>query len=366
VSFKRQDPWSYEGNIYYEATEYVTQNTRTTGSVEASIQPNDMINFNFGGSYYVDGSEKTATGVDSIIPFYGNDEYKVSYNTSGVFGEVMLNHNIGNVVVGARYDNHNIYGSAFVPRFSYTKAFDKLHFKALYANSFRAPVIYNIEYNPDIKPEKTTSIEAEVGYLIGKNMSLTLNVFQIKTTDPIIYWERVIDGATEFNYYNVDKTGTQGAEFGYRYKGKKAGATLGYSFYKSSGNEVEVYMVEDNEDMHRGLPQHKLNVGGYVNLLEKLTLRANVVYNSEKYSYQTFDVDWETWGPLKFDPTTIINVSVAYRDLIKGLTLEAGVYDLLDQRFQAVNTYDAGSYPVPFVGRELAFKIKYAFDRTEK
>lgn len=58
------------------------------------------------------------------------------------------------VFIGARFDNHSQFGSAFSPRVGVTKLFENWHFKLLYSRAFRAPAIENINTNVDIKPEK--------------------------------------------------------------------------------------------------------------------------------------------------------------------------------------------------------------------
>ena len=61
-------------------------------------------------------------------------------------------------------DDHSEVDAAFVPRIGLTKVVNDWHFKLLYSQAFKTPVIENVNLNPDIKPERIEVAEFETGY----------------------------------------------------------------------------------------------------------------------------------------------------------------------------------------------------------
>src|SRR6185369_4186982 len=112
--------------------------------------------------------------------FYNGTD-NVSFFNYAFFAQGLVKTRLVNFIVGARYDKHNIYGDAFVPRVGLTKKYNRFHFKALFSNSFRAPSIENINASRTlgISPERTQVAELELGYQLTHKSFFTVNFYDI-------------------------------------------------------------------------------------------------------------------------------------------------------------------------------------------
>jgi vitamin B12 transporter len=98
-----------------------------------------------------------------------------------------------NVELGGRYNNHSKYGSNFTYSFNPSYLIDKttkLFFN--YSTGFKAPTLYDLygKYgsNENLKPEKSTSIEAGVQTTLAENkIELRVVAFDRKIKDAIVY-----------------------------------------------------------------------------------------------------------------------------------------------------------------------------------
>ncbi|MCP4522109.1 MAG: TonB-dependent receptor [Cytophagales bacterium] len=353
VTWKHVLPWTYSGNLSGDSHYYTNRNFRSTQKITALYKIHDDITITLGGESYQD---QAVFPDDSLV--FSNGESSISYYNIGAFGEVAWANRIANFTLGARYDHHNQFGGAFVPRFAITKAFDKLHFKGLVSRAFKAPVINNFELNPNIKPELTTVAELEIGYKLGDNWALIANAFYTDIEDPILY---IYDGETfEEDYQNLTRASTIGTELSIRTHQSWGNINANYSFYYNNNTEAAGYLNELDETLLNAFPAHKISITSQINIGEKFTISPTLIYNSKKVGYFYQDEYWENYAAYEYDPTLIANLVLFYQ-VTKGLNISAGVYDILNQRFVAVNAYDAGYYGTPFMGREFTLKAMYKF-----
>jgi outer membrane cobalamin receptor len=272
---------------------------------------------------------------------------------------------LGNITMGLRYDNHNLFGGNFAPRVALTKAMDKFHYKLLYSHAFRTPMSYNVALNPQVKPEKTAVFEAEVGYQIHKKMSLVVNVFDNKTKDTIVY--DLLPITNQESYFNADKTGTLGAEIEWRFKDDWGDVMLSHSYYRSGVGTANTQKVVDFQDgseqkqLHLGLPAHKSVLKFNFKLSPHLNLNSSMIYNSVRYGYD--GIDENGLGYLKkYTSSPLFNLFLRYKPpSIKGLDVGIGVYDVLNSKPPFIQPYNAGHSPLPSPSREIVLKLGYQF-----
>jgi outer membrane receptor for ferrienterochelin and colicin len=353
VNYKTQTPWqspSYTGTKAYDRTA-----SRTTGNITASWNVNRHINFVFGAETYQD---KATDHVDSSY-FRSNGKQNISYYNYSFFAQGLIKTRIVNFIVGARYDKHNAYGSAFVPRVGLTKKYKKFHFKALYSNSFRAPAIENINDAPaskGIKPELTQVMEVELGYQVTRKSILTVNAYDITTRNPIVYYT---DSTNSDYYTNSGHSGTQGLEAEYRLKDKWGYITLNYAFYSVANKEkIKDYAVSGSSSSLVGFANHRLNFNACWNLTRELSVNASGSYYGSRWAYTKID----TLGvPVleKLKPSFLLNFFVRYNTPLKGLSIGVGCYDILNEKFKFVQSYNGGHAPLPGPSREFVFRLQY-------
>jgi len=355
INYKHQTPWKTDGDSlsdpYYKIVD------RYTGNITATYNLNRKLNFILGGEFYNDRSEDM---VDSS--YYSDNSKKVSYMNSAVFAQALLKFRLVNVIAGARFDNHSEYGSAFVPRFGLTKKLKKFHFKLLYSNSFRAPSIENINLadSTGMKPEKTTVFELELGYQLSRRSILTINLFDITTTNAIVYYSAPL--TDEDAYHNSGENGSRGIEVEYKIKDKWGYIGLNYSFYTVAGKTVITdYTVPQNSSVLLAFPAHKLNLNSSFNITKNISISLSISFRGDRYAITSVD-SLDNGIVEKIKPAFFANLFIRYENIVKGLHLGIGVYDIFDQQIQYIQPYNSNHAPLPGPSRELVLKLSYTLN----
>lgn len=351
VNYKKQLPWYTEP--YDTNAIYTKSATRLTGNLSASYNVNRRINFILGGEYTLDKAEDLADG-----GVFSNGEPAVQYNNMAFFFQGLAKTHFINIIAGARYDMHSEYGNAFSPRLGLTKKFNRFHFKALYSQAFRAPSIENINYQDStgIKPEFTTVIELETGYQLTRNAIITANFFDITTRDPIVYY---YSAANEDAYHNIGGGGSRGVELECRVKDNWGYVNFNYSYYSVSSKEVvEDYEVPEENSL-LAFPSHKAGLNSRIKVTRNFSINPSLICFGKRYGYTSYDTLGE---PVleTFDPLVRINMFLSYDNLfVKGLSLGAGVYDILNAGTLFIQPYNGDHAPLPGPSRELVFRLSY-------
>ncbi|HYG51712.1 MAG TPA: TonB-dependent receptor plug domain-containing protein [Flavobacteriales bacterium] len=352
VNFKQQTPWSTQP-IDSVVEAFIKTANRMTGNLTASYNINRYVNVVFGGEAFQDIAKDE---VDSS--FFSNGESTVTYFNYAFFTQGLVKTRLVNIILGARYDKHNVYGDAFVPRVGFTKKFTKFHFKALYSNAFRAPSIENINaaYNGEIKPEKTQVIEVEAGYQVTRKSFLTLNFYDITTKDPIVYYYDTVNLAD--TYTNFGESGTRGIEAEYRVKQRWGYVTLNYAFYTVEGKKsIEDYAIPDDESALLAFANHRVNLNACFNVGKMLSISPTVSFYGPRYGYTHQDTTY-TSVVEKLPATTLINLFIKFTP-VKGVSLGFGVYDLLNEKFRFIQPYNGYHAPLPGPSREFIFRAQF-------
>lgn len=354
-TFKKDIPWNYVGNLSEDYEQlYVNDNYRHTLNINGLITLSNKIKVMLGGECYHDLSKKPSED----IVFESTGKNRVQYVNYAAYSELSLDNKLGYFVLGARFDHHSHYGSAFVPRLAYTRVLGDFHVKALLIRAFKAPTIINIERNMDIKPEFLSVIELEVGYKWTDHLSTTGSVFYNYLDSPIIYYFDNL--SNEETYLNYNHVSTIGVEHSTQLRKKWGYIKSDYSFYINNRSDALPYQIEGNSKLLRALPAHKwaLTTGFY--LKKKLTIAPNFIFTTKKISYYYTQEYFESYEPIKTPANFIFNFISSYK-LNKHLKLTLGIYDLFNQKFYATNAYDVGYPGTPTMGREFTLKLSTKF-----
>jgi outer membrane cobalamin receptor len=278
------------------------------------------------------------------------------------YGEGLFKHRLANATVGFRYEKNNRYGAAFVPRIAVTKKIENLHFKVLYSQAFRAPSIQNINIalNGTVKPEKSDVFEVEVGYQFTPQMLLAVNAFSITTRDVLIYGSEG-EGETFTEWYeNYARSGSNGFEVVYNARGKWWYGTLTYSYSTAGKNTVSTYEVP-GQNQYVGFAKNKITLNTNFQLLKQLSFNPSMIYASKRFAYMSMDENGEP-AIGEMDPYLLLNAFVNYSNVLPGLSLGAGAYDIANQRPGTPEAYNGGYAPIPGRSREYVVKLSYQLD----
>jgi outer membrane cobalamin receptor len=318
---------------------------------------NDKLRFATGFEFSLDKSTDKKVIDPQKIPIFRNytafleSDYKSTW---------------GNITTGIRYDHHNLFGSAVVPRLALTNIIDKFHYKLLYGNSFRTPVAYNVYLMPEIQTEKSKVLEAEIGYQIHKNMNVTFNVFDNMIRNMIVYEVSPITG-TDGYFNSNEKMGARGAELEWRFKEKWGDIVLNYSFYRKAYGSPQNQKVlnhqtgEEYKSFSLAFPIHKATLNATFNLTPQLTLNSSLIFYSSRYGYEGKDENGNSYLK-KFSASTLANVFLRYQPTwFKNSEIGIGIYDIFNDKFRFIQPYNGGHNPLPAPTREIVLKIGYKF-----
>jgi outer membrane receptor for ferrienterochelin and colicin len=349
-----QKPWVY-GFKETNDNDFEVSAKRAMGELSGSYTLSRKMGFTFGSLYFHD------TGTDKLKDSVFMKGNSLSLNNVALYAQGVFKHRLANATIGFRYEKNNRYGAAFVPRLALTKKIENFHFKVLYSQAFRAPSIQNINQirSGKAKPERSNVFELELGYQFTPEMLLAVNGFSITTRNVLIYGSET--NGTEFDewYENFDKSGTNGFEVVYSIKKKSWYANLSYSFSKPiSDNTVDTYQVSGQSQQYLGMLAQKITTTINWYATDNLSINAGIIYGGKRYGYTALD---EFGDPEvnKIDPYVLSNIFINYKDVVKGLTLGAGVYDLFNEKPVVVQAYNGEFGPIPGRSREYIVKLSY-------
>lgn len=355
IKYMNQIPWQYGDPSTGEDT-FKGRAERIYGAVTGVYDISRKVSVNAGLLYFQD----KATDLLKSQYFLGRDN--IAFDNYAFYTQGLLKHRLVNATVGFRYERNTQYGSAFVPRLALTKKIENFHFKMLYSQAFRAPAIENINLaesgDGSIAPEKSNVFEMEFGYQFTPEMLFALNTFDIRTKDIIVYSDDGVDGF----YNNFEKSGTRGLEAVYSVRYKKWYANLTYSFAKAlKDGTVDSYSIPQTADQYVAFPLHKVTLNSNISLSQKINLNPSFVYSGPRYAYTALDDDGNGVAT-KLDSYLLANIFLNAKNLMRGLTIGAGVYDLLNERPSVPQAYLGGFGPVPARSREYVVKLSYQID----
>lgn len=306
------------------------------------------------------GELRAPAGIGLQEPFNG-DQDSVSYRNVAGFVEAYSDNPIATVVAGARFEDHSFFGSSFVPRLVLLKSFGPVSGKALYSRAFRAPGIENISLGDDVRPERTTVFELEGTVRLGEGQTVSANAFDVGVTDPIIYSYDADSGSEA--YRNLGRLGSRGIELDYRVRGTWGRAQVGYSFYRPAGrNDVDDYLVPGESGAFTGLPTHKATLTGTAKLLPWLSVSPTAVLVGQRFAVGAPDEEGVS-EVQTLSPRLLLNLFVRAEDVgTKGLSIGAGVYNLMGSDFRVAQPYNGGHAPLPVFTREFLVRLTYLFE----
>jgi outer membrane receptor for ferrienterochelin and colicins len=338
---------------------------RTSIALRGDLEVLDELTLSAGAEYRLDRAVERnyQPAIDdlSVESLYAPDSLTATFYNLAAFAEASTQNRWLNATAGARYEYHQQFGSALVPRLALSKVLGDLHFKALAAQAFKSPGLENINLNPDVKREQTTTFELELGYRVLSSLLVTVNAFDLTVKRPIVYFYDAVNDRE--GYANRGQTGSRGAEAELRYEHPRARVVASYAFYTARHkNHVDDYAVPGQSNALLAAPNHKVAVNGRVRLVRTIYGNLTGTLMTERYAQTRVD---ENDAPVisALDPALLLNLFVEYRDFFtRGLTASAGAYNLSGQRFSFPQPYTGLHGALPAQAREYLVRLSYAYN----
>ncbi len=349
LRFKVQEPWNFENVGGTEGSITNTDNQRDLAGVRLLYEPNERFSLVGGTEYYTDGAI-----YNEPHKTFSNGKNEIMFNNLAFFAQSIYKTKWVNFTAGARVDNHNYFGAAFVPRLGITHAGKHWHAKLLYSDAFKAPTIINLNVNKEIRPERLASSELEIGYQPTDGLTFVGNVFYTTVTNPILSYSP--NGLSD-GYRNGESIGTAGFELSATVKKEWGKINANYSFYSKTNNQVADFDVPGKHSL-LGFPQHKATVQAFVIVSESISTTLTTLFQSNKlYTAKNGDI-------IDIGAVTQMNLLFTHSHfLYPSLTLTAGVYNIFDETLWTVQPYNDTKSPVPGMGREFSLSINYQIKR---
>ena len=354
--FNYENPWSSpKKDLKTDEEPFSIYTTSYIASLTSSYDFKDGLNISGGVSWDKNHSKNAVDG--EIFRTTGTNQFN-NINLA-VFGQILYVTKWANIIAGARYNYNKRYENSLVPRIGITRDFGTFHLKALYSRAFRAPSTQNIDLSENIRPEYTDVTELEAGFKITNDAYITVNAFEIKTKDPIVYY---VDSISESDAYtNLSNTGTKGIEAVFQLKKKWGGLDINTSYYVANdGNDISIYSIPEEEQIHLGLAPCKFNFSFRYNISASFQAGTNFTWLSHRYGINALDQATQEPMYKKYPQFSLLNVHLEYRfKNVKGLSMRASVKNLLDQQELFIQPYNSYHAPLPGMGREFQLRISY-------
>jgi outer membrane cobalamin receptor len=338
---------------------------RYLGNITANYELNKYATFVAG----VEWQNDQGKCVEDSGFFYANNKGTLIINNTSAFAEGTIKLSSINIIAGGRIENNSDYGWAMAPRIGATGVFNRFHFKALFSGAFRSPGIGNIDVGKDVVPEKSFVSELELGYRINDNLFVTANLFDVKISHCIIYFDNAGSSVpgVDWGYKNENSSGTDGLELEFKARYSKGYATINYSCYSQAFRALpESYSVPGSANKSLGLSPHKIALNCNYVPIKDLSIGPSLSILGKKYAYNSLDAEN---NPLigGFGPYCLLNLSITYDNLWrKGLSIALSGYDLFNQKPPFLQPYNGLYAPYPGSSREILLKITLHTDMFQK
>ena len=355
LTYRRQMPWQTESE---EVGNFDVVSDRYQAELDGVAEFSATSGIKIGARFQRDTAHALDVGsADADAAEYYNGDSRESYDDIAGYAQYDVDTPWVNLSAGGRYEHHDAVGGNFVPRIALTKAWERLHVKALYSEAARIPAI-NVEQAAvdgygTVDEEHTVNYELEAGYQFTKTLSWVGNVFYMEVDDPIIYTASADAGVASDGYYNAtNRLSTYGVETELRWSLRRISTHLSYSFYRADDNDVDY--VRGDAGRFLAAPAHKVTLSETWHILKSLDWNLNGFWLSKRLAYAS-----PSDGIAELDPELVLNTFVNYR--VRQFSYGVGVVNLLDEERFAPQPYNGGSGPMPLKGREVFARLAFEF-----
>ncbi len=339
-----------------------TANQRVSALAMMSYKPTMWLTFNLGTEDWFQHTAYTTRMAGAEFALNGKDA--INMQDGSIFGEVELAGKPGILSGGYRIEGNDLAGQFASPRLAYSKIFGPVNIKFAWSSAFKEPTVMNLNYGPPdaaLKAEYATTKEAELGFRLGKSISLTANAYDTRIKDPITYMN---DPLTGKRYYNRDAAGSTGIDARFSVETKRTTVLAGYGINDpiAMGNTGELVSDSTVKGV-LGLPATRAYLVLAWDVLPSLTLRGKAVWSSEVTSLQYTSTDPKAQPEAMVWPTVLVlNAGITLRPANSNrLSIAADCRNLLDNQRTLVSPTTDVLTPYALNGRSFVVALSYKF-----
>ncbi|MFO0598311.1 MAG: TonB-dependent receptor plug domain-containing protein [Myxococcaceae bacterium] len=364
LSLRAQTPWQSRdetSELFYDKSA-----TRLLGGISARWAALDWLQVSGGLEGWWDHAWLNDPRLIGAQTQFGTSN-TVSYGTFAAWAQGELTSAIVNATAGARLEVHSAVGANFAPRLALTRQLGPVTAKLLYGGAFRTPGIENLNLAPasGLRAERTHVLEAEVGTGLGDVGFVSVNGFYALIALPIVYGIDPASGSE--NYRNGGAVSTAGAEALLRLRGSQGHLNVSYSLaLPVVADDVSTWLHPELGVAAPllGMPAQKFALSGKLIVNRFFSVGGSAVYLSGRWGFMPSEL-LDGVGRLGWvDEALILNAWLGLDHVgAEGLSLQAGVGNVLDANVPFVQPYDGGSAALPGRGREFFVRASFALER---
>ncbi|MGM0440952.1 MAG: TonB-dependent receptor plug domain-containing protein [Elusimicrobiota bacterium] len=371
------DPVELTGKAWwhdYDNTSF-WQVANDSGTVDADVYPVKK-SYTLGGSVELDadlpldnnviaGTEMNYEEIEQVEDIEINrftgeetDDYtdfwmpsKIHRNYSFYLQNIWNTYDSVAITLGVRDDVHEVYGSFFSPRGSVViQPADKLNFKLMYGEAFRAPSFREMytetedftEANKDLDREEIKTSEVEVDYSFTENLTVKGNYYQNRIKNLIIQEDDKWINSS-------DKSIINGVEGRVNYSLNKLDLQANYSYIDARYEEDDEKFDYIPSNMANAIIEYRFDSG--------VNLNTTVNWVDDRPRGDEIINEYYRAGS-SVDQYTTVDFSLNYK--LKKLDITASVKNLLDEKYFDPHE-DTSKMDIERAGRTYMVETSVAF-----
>lgn len=260
--------------------------------------------------------------------------------------KISLNEDL-NLIIGGRLDNNKIresggYGTVFNPKLAAIYTPGKFIGKIIYSSAFKdadnwtkfSTTSGRLLPNPGLKPEKVKNIEFNIGCKTTENMFVDLAAYHANYSDVVGTATVDYEGGNTTQHQPMGSLAIQGVQLRIDYKYQNYNTYFNYTFTNPQN-------TEGDEDVRIGdIASHQINFGVNALFIKKLNVNLRANYVGEKETGQNTTISANPFD--KIDSYFVLNSTITYNNLIKGVTPQLIINNLLDIEYFHPGVRSAG------------------------
>jgi outer membrane receptor protein involved in Fe transport len=358
-NIRHQLPWATSPDIDSVDRDKViplmVEANRMISGLKSIWRPSSQLEILLQSNYTIDWSKDRLKSDSS--------DQSANYYCQTALGQGIWKSKWANFIFGLRFDNHSYYKPILTPRLAINRSFGTVYGKLSFNRSFRTPAFSNIYLSMEekIQPQITDCIETEWGANLSKNLNISLNIYNNSIRNGIVY-SVLEDGFTE-GYSNSGKMGTSGFEIQSRGNFKKWSLFSAWSFYSTGlSSTYQAFKVPETR-INLAYPAHKVNLVLGYELPQNIKWTNTFIWLSDRYGYEG-----SLGNPryVNYGKIFLFNTFVQAKDFyLKGLSIGFGVYNVLNTKYNFIQSYNSGHMPLPSRSREYVLKIIYGLNLSK-
>ncbi len=327
--------------IIFENNQYAGKTHFADAFLSTPIHKN--IQWIIGTDFRYGSYNQTYESISQYGPY--NDVFKDTFQfQNALYTSVLINDNAKKwlLELGARYNNHNRFGNnqtfTFNPSYALT---NQVRLIASVSTGFKAPSLYQLSYNDQLKAE--TSFNTELGISFRKGQVFARAVYYNRNIKNGIDYNYI-----DYNFFNFIQQKVNGLEIEIQHPiTEQHHFSLNYTLMNGQETNQNRITTTDTITYNYLLkrPKHSLNAQWNYAINKKWNASLTGRFISERK-----DVGGYGKADVTLGYYTLLNAAIHY-NWNKRLVLFANGQNLLNDNFSEVNGYNA-------IGRMLQFGIR--------